>query len=100
MEWISRKRKERVKHPNGYYKRYVGHEHPHADKAGCIMEHRYIMEQHLGRYLSSHERIHHKNGVRDDNKIENLELWVGSKDPPGIRVSDNSTPCFIDGEGI
>ena len=42
------------------------------------------------RSLQNLEHIHHKNGVRDDNQLENLELWtVGHKDPPGTRVIDH-----------
>lgn len=52
-----------------------------------ILQHRHIMEGILGRALLPNENVHHINGVRDDNRVENLEVWSSSQ-PAGQRIED------------
>ena len=53
-------------------------DHPHCTKQGYYPEHKLIMEKHLGRILEPHERVHHINHIRDDNRLENLMLMTAS----------------------
>lgn len=57
------------------------------------LEHRQVMESHLGRALEAHENVHHLNGVKTDNRLENLELWV-TMQPTGQRVNDYTEHCI------
>ena len=61
-------RKQRT---DGYVGIYVPN-HEKANKDGYVMEHILIAEKHIGRHLTENEVVHHKNRIRNDNRIENL----------------------------
>lgn len=71
---------------NGYVIEYVpGHKQAFND--GRALQHRRMYADFLGRKLKEFENIHHKNGNRADNRLENLELWI-TKQPNGQRPED------------
>lgn len=90
----------RDKHPNwkggrhlrGGYVAILARNHPNARPSGYILEHVYVMSNYLGRALKKGETVHHKNGVRTDNRIENLELWSHNHSP-GQRISEKIEWC-------
>lgn len=74
--------------PNSGYAYVKAPDNPESRKGrGWGLEHRVVMSDFLGRPLWPEENVHHRNGVRDDNRIENLELWTRSQ-PSGQRVAD------------
>lgn len=71
---------------SGYVRVFMP-DHPSVSGNGWLFEHRMVMSDHLGRPLRKGENVHHKNGIKDDNDIDNLELWF-SPQPSGQRVID------------
>ncbi len=71
------------------YVRLKDPEHINSTKNGMVLEHVKMMADHLGRRIRTEmgETVHHVNGVKGDNRLKNLELWVSSQ-PKGQRVTD------------
>lgn len=95
------KTKRKIKKSNG---RFLPNGSKRTDAHGYIMikigdndwmkEHRHVVEMDIGRKLETSEQVHHRNGIKNDNRIENLELWTTdysyskNSHPYGIRVTD------------
>lgn len=67
----------KIKSVHGYVHLWMP-DHPNANKSGYVLEHRYVMSESVGRPLFGHEDVHHINHIKDDNRIENLELLTKS----------------------
>ena len=64
---------------SGKYKKIKVPNHPYVDRDGYLLEHRFIMEQYLGRYLHPEEIIHHKDRNTLNNNIDNLQILTRSE---------------------
>lgn len=65
-------------------------DHPNRTKAGYVLEHRLVMEKKLGRFLLRKEVVHHKNGVKLDNRIRNLELLGSNSEHAKIHAPESA----------
>lgn len=63
----------------GYRALYMPSYEGRTNKQGYVMEHRYVVEQNLGRLLNDDEVVHHKNEIRSDNRLENLQVMTDSE---------------------
>ena len=84
---IQRRNQKRFHQKDGYITLKLP-DHPNSNSNGYVMEHTFVMSQTIGRPLNSRESVHHRNGIRDDNRPENLELWTSSKHHNGSRITD------------
>jgi len=74
--------------------------HPFGDRDGYVYQHRLVMEEKIGRFLEKKEVVHHINGIRHDNRIQNLELKQSQADhmrehyPKGVHIYKDKHPLL------
>ena len=72
--WVGKIKTKKRTMQHGYIEIYSPN-HPMKNRRNAVLEHRLVMEKKIGRYLKKGEVVHHKNGIKNDNRISNLELF-------------------------
>lgn len=80
-----------IKH--GLYLQERAPDHPKANIKGYVLQHRLVMERHIGRMLEDWEKVHHRNGVKDQNDIDNLEIVTHAR-PNGVVICPHCRKSF------
>lgn len=87
-------RKKLKPRPNGSHVQIKCKNHPHADRAGFVYEHRLVAEKSIGRYLKNTERVHHINFIKHDNQEENL--FVCKSDTEHFKIHGTLNSCVAE----
>ncbi len=82
----------RQRNPGNDYILIRDTKHP-FNNCGYVYEHRLVMEKHIGRYLTTNEDVHHINGIKNDNRIENLQVMTPSEHQKLHREKENRHKC-------
>lgn len=85
-------KKRRYVDEDGYVLIYKS-SHPYCDSKGYVREHRLVMEDHIGRYLTVEEVVHHINKNKEDNRIENLMLFVNHSEHVIYELTKDRSNC-------
>ncbi len=83
-----------------WYIRIYCPSHPHCDDKGYILEHRLVMEKHIGRILLLTEIVHHIDGDKQNNRIENLMLFKDNREHIGFSHSGKYSKNYTKGKKI
>ncbi len=78
--WVGKLTSNGIRQRKDGYIEIYSPNHPLKSGRNSVLQHRLVMEKHIGRYLTSEEVVHHKNGIKNDNKIENLELMKNNSE--------------------
>ncbi len=91
-KWVGKLKNSGIrKHSSGYIEIYSPN-HPYKSVRKAVLQHRLVIEKSIGRFLKPNERVHHINGIKNDNRIKNLKLFKNQSDH--IKYEYKNVPKF------